>query len=77
MVQFMELIISGQERLRELFRNQQEEIKRREKNRLLLEQGLFNTDSNITTPFTIQAIEENGKEIIIQGKFISFLHRIV
>ncbi|GLV38931.1 crooked legs [Carabus blaptoides fortunei] len=66
MVQFMELIINGQERLRELLRNQQEELKRREKNKLLLKQGLFHTDSNLATPFTIQALEENGKEIIIQ-----------
>lgn len=70
MVQFLELIICGQERIRALWRKQQETYKFKEKAAKLLEQpNIFETTSEIG-PFTIPAIEGDGKEIFIQSTYL-------
>lgn len=74
MVQFLELIISGQEKIRTLWRKQQESCKFKEKAARLLEQpNIFETTTEIG-PFTIPAIEEDGKEIFIQSTYLFSAH---
>lgn len=67
MVQFMELIISGQDKIRHFWRCQQEIIRRKDKSEQILGQNIFDAETNLGQ-FTIQAFEENGKEILIQSK---------
>lgn len=65
----MELIITGQKRLRDLLQVQAEIQKNNERKKKLLAEGIFNSELE---SFTIQAVEEDGKEILIQSKFFSF-----
>lgn len=65
MVQFMELIIAGQKKLRELLQVQNEVQKNNEKTKKLLDENLFKSQLE---SFTIQAVEEDGKEILIQSE---------
>lgn len=68
MVQFMELVISGQEKLRELQKIQTDYLRKKERKKNLIAEGIF--DSDLET-FSIQAVEEDGKEILIQSNFIN------
>lgn len=68
MVQFMELIISGQKKLRELLQVQNEEQKNKEKAKKLLSENLSELET-----FTIQAVEEDGKEILLQCMILYFI----
>lgn len=66
MVQFMELIITGQEKLRELLKLQGDYLRSKIKDKNPLTEGIF--DTNLET-FTIQAVEEDGKEIVLQSNY--------
>lgn len=66
MVQFMELVVTGQEKLRELLKLQNEYLRTKSKDKNILTDGLFNSELET---FTIQAVEEDGKEILIQSNF--------
>lgn len=69
--QFLDLIINGQNKLRDLFRFQQETLRRQEKQRQQLENALktVNPSSSVET-YAIQT-DETGEKFIIQSiKFI-------
>ncbi|KAJ8921027.1 hypothetical protein NQ315_015823 [Exocentrus adspersus] len=63
---FMDLIVNGQAKLRELYRNQQEVLHREEKQRRKLEEVLHtvNPNSSVET-YTIQS-DETGEKFLIQ-----------
>lgn len=68
MVQFMELVITGQEKLRELLKLQTEILRHKTKQKNALADQIFNPELET---FTIQAVEEDGKEILIQSNVLS------
>ncbi|KAF5295437.1 hypothetical protein FQA39_LY13098 [Lamprigera yunnana] len=64
--QFLDLIIEGQNKLRDLFRIQQDTLRRQEKQKLQLESALKNVNSSSTVEtYTIEA-DESGEKFVIQ-----------
>ncbi|KAF5298443.1 hypothetical protein FQR65_LT01222 [Abscondita terminalis] len=64
--QFLDLIIEGQNKLRDLFRSQQDTLRRQEKQRLQLESALKNVNpSSSVETYTIQS-DESGEKFVIQ-----------
>lgn len=65
---FLDLIVEGQNKLRELFRVQQETLRRQEKQRQQLEEALknFNRNTSVET-YTIQS-DETGEKFLIQSE---------
>lgn len=65
MVQFMDLVICGQEKLRDLLKVQTLFLKEQRRKKDLFKESIF--DSDLET-LTFQAVEEDGKQILIQSK---------
>lgn len=67
---FMDLIIQGQIKLRQLYKLQQDKLYRQEKQRLQLEEALKNVNPNSSVDtYTIQS-DETGEKFLIQSNLI-------
>ncbi|RZC14267.1 zinc finger protein 271-like, partial [Asbolus verrucosus] len=63
---FMDLIVQGQVKLRQLYKSQQDKLYRQEKQRLQLEEALKNVNPNSSVDtYTIQS-DETGEQFLIQ-----------
>lgn len=69
---FMDLIVQGQMKLREMYRNQQELLQRQEKQKMQLQQALQSVNPNTTVQsYTIQTDESGEIQSFIQSKVFS------
>lgn len=65
---FLDLVVEGQSKLRDLFRTQQDTLRRQEKQRQQLEAALKNVNPNTSVEtYTIQS-DETGEKFLIQSK---------
>lgn len=64
---FMDLIVEGQVKLRQLYKLQQDKLYRQEKQRIQLEEALKNVNPNSSVDtYTIQS-DETGEKFVIQS----------
>lgn len=65
---FLDLILEGQKKLRELVKNQQDTFKRQEKQRQQLEEALRNVNPNSSVQTYAIHTDETGEKFLIQSE---------